>query len=126
MTVLSIPNLSLEILDVSTNIELINLFCYDNAISVLDVSNNTELTGLYCYENTISVLDVSNNTELTILYCYGNYQAPSITDQIFIDLDANGKSNGELDIRDNRTSASDAARANLITKGWLITDDYTS
>ena len=126
LAILSIPDLSLKALNVSNYKELTILSCTGNSISTLDVSTNTELTHLNCQDNSISTLNVSNNTELTYLRCYGNYQAPSITDQIFMDLDANEKSNGELEIRNNRTSASDAARANLITKGWLITDDYTS
>ena len=123
---LSIPNLSLTILDVSMNTELIVLNCKNNTISALDVSMNTALEQLYCNNNTISALDVSMNTELTELWCFGNNQAPSITDQVFIDLDTNGVLNGYLDIRNNRTSASDTARSNLITKGWTITDTYTS
>jgi len=126
LTFLSIPGLSLKALNVSYSTALTDLYCGNNAISILDVSNNTALTDLSCIGNAISILDVSNNTELIFLYCYGNNQDPSITDQIFIDLDANGKSNGALEIRDNRTSASDGARSNLITKGWGITDDYTS
>ena len=113
-------------LDVSKNTELTFLNCKVNELSVLDLSNNTKLQNLFCYSNAISVLDISNNTALTGLYCYENNQAPAVTDQIFIDLDAHGNSNGELNLRNNRTSASDAARANLITKGWTIDDNYTS
>jgi hypothetical protein len=50
----------------------------------------------------------------------------SVTDQVYIDLDANGLSNGVLQCRNNRTSASDTARANLITRGWNILDTYTT
>ena len=120
------PSNTISTLDVSNNTALTSLNCRSNTISTLDVSTNTELTSLYCYDNTISTLDVSNNTELIYLSCYGNNQAAAITDQIYIDLDANGKSNGYLEIRNNRTSASDGARANLITKGWGINDNYTS
>ena len=117
---------SISVLDVSLNTELTVLFCAFNQISELDVSTNTELAYLNCQDNSISTLDVSLNTALTYLHCHENNQDPAITDQIFIDLDANGKSNGNLSIRNNRTSASDGARANLITKGWSITDTYTS
>jgi len=45
-------------------------------------------------------------------------------DDIYIDLDSNGLYNGSLTIQSSngRTSASDSARAALITRGWSITD----
>jgi len=126
LTDLFIDNLSLTELDVSANTVLTDLFCYSNLIVSLDVSNNTALINLYCSNNLIVSLDVSTNTELINLFCYNNEQEPPITDQIYNDLDANGKSNGSLAIRNNRTSASDTARANLITKGWSINDTFTT
>ena len=126
LTSLTISVLGLTALDVRMNTDLTYLNCQNNTISILDVSKNNALTDLYCRSNTIPELDVSMNTELQLLYCYDNNQASSITDQIFIDLDANGKSNGVLQIRNNRTSASDTARANLITKSWTINDSYTT
>jgi len=125
-TELDINELNITELYLSSNTAFTFLNCSYNQILELDVSTNTELISLYCQANAISVLDVSTNTELIYLSCYDNNQDPSITDQIFIDLDANGKSNGALKTRNNRTSASDGARANLITKGWEITDNYTS
>jgi len=126
LTELDVSDLNLTELYLRSNTALTFLICAFNQISELDVSTNTALTYLNCSSTNISVLDVSTNTELTSLRCYNSNQDPSITDQIFIDLDANGKSNGYLHIRNNRTSASDTARSNLITKGWSITDDYTS
>jgi len=126
LTDLYINTLSLTALDVSKNTALTDLSCVNNSIASLDVSNNTELLSLSCQYNLIASLDVSNNTELITLYCQNNNQGFAITDQIYIDLDANGKLNGDLTIRNNRTSASDTARANLIAKGWTITDNYTT
>jgi len=123
---LYIPLNFLTTLDLGINTVLATLSCYENSLTVLDISANTALTLLRCYNNTISVLDVSANTALTELACFGNNQAPSVTDQIFIDLDTNAQINGLLQIRNNRTSASDTARANLITKGWSIYDTYTT
>jgi len=105
---------------------LTDLYINNLSLTALDVSKNTALTILNCINNSIASLDVSNNTELLSLYCQYNNQGFTIIDQIYIDLDANGKLNGDLTIRQNRTSASDTARANLITKGWTITDNYTT
>lgn len=52
--------------------------------------------------------------------------APAVTDQIYIDLAANGQSNGQLNIRNNRTSASDGARATLVSNGWSFNETYTT
>jgi len=116
----------LETLNISANTELETLYCYDNSLTDLDISINTALITLKCYNNSIASLDVSTNTLISFLDCSGNNQSASVTDQIFIDLDNNSVSNGILIIRNNRTSASDTARSNLITKGWSIYDTYTS
>lgn len=44
--------------------QIINLRCYNNAISTLDLSNNISLVYLHCYETDISSLDLSNNVNL--------------------------------------------------------------
>jgi len=147
LTVLDCGLNSITALDVSANTALIYLACYENSLTALNISSNTALTELYCgtnplmqldvstnisltrlecSSNSLNALDISANTELIGLWCFGNNQAPSVTDQIFIDLDTNAKINGNLYIRNNRTSASDTARANLITKGWSVQDTYTS
>jgi len=59
-------------LDVSNNIYLARLECQDNQLTSLDVSNNTALEDLDCYGNQLTSLDVSNNTGLVTLYCYSN------------------------------------------------------
>ncbi len=117
---------SITTLDVSKNIALQSLQCARNSITTLDVSLNTSLVTLQCFINNITTLNISLNTSLRELGCYGNNQTATVTDQIFIDLDTNGVINGTLNIRNNRTAASDTARANLITKGWTITDTYTT
>ncbi len=58
-----------ELLDVSQNIALINLYCNNNQLSPLDVSQNTSLTQLNCKINNLNSLDVSQNTALTYLNC---------------------------------------------------------
>ena len=62
----------LEKLDVSRNLDLVQINCANNQISTLDVSKNTKLQILYCGSNSLSKLDVSKNTELITLECYVN------------------------------------------------------
>ena len=113
---------SLTALDVSTNTALTYLDCGGNSLTALNVSTNTALTYLACNDNSLTALDVSTNTVLIYLVCTDNPLTALVTDQIFIDLDTNGVIGGTLFIRNNRTSASDTAIANLITKDWTITE----
>ena len=63
---------NLTTLDLSTNTQLTELYCWGNNLSSLDLSTNTQLTELYCYENKLNSLDVSECTQLDILNCYDN------------------------------------------------------
>ena len=117
---------NLTALDLSTNTSLGLLQCFDNSITTLNISANTLLTSVQCYSNSITTLNISANPLLTTLLCYYNNMSPLVTDQIYIDLDANGQSNGTLHIRNNRTSASDTARATLVSRGWTFNESYTT
>jgi len=123
---LGFNNSSITTIDLSNNLLLQDFYPQYCPITSLNLSLNTALINVYADNMAIPSLDISNNINITYLSVQANNMIPSATDQIFIDLDANGKSNGTLTIRNNRTSASDAARANLITKGWTITDTYTT
>ena len=59
-------------LDVSQNVNLTVLWCFDNRLSSLDVSKNVNLTKLYCNRNQLSSLDVRQNINLTSLECSEN------------------------------------------------------
>ena len=59
---------NLTSLDVSKNIALAELTCYENKLTSLDVSKNTALTELNCSGNQIISLDISKNVALTRLY----------------------------------------------------------
>ena len=136
-------NNSLNTLSVTLNTALLELECGNNSISTLDVTNNTLLTSLVCDANSISTLDVSANTNLvtldcssnsltnlvitantllTTLRCDGNVLVAGDIDNILIQLDTNGLSNGVLDIPLGRTAASDAALTSLQGKGWTVTE----
>ena len=56
-------------MDVSKNVALEWLECYETNIASLDVSNNIALERLYCDETNITSLDVSKNVALKDLRC---------------------------------------------------------
>lgn len=88
----------------------------------IDVSKLVFLDRLELSSNNLTVLDISNNPLLTYLWVNNNSLFVGEIDNIYIQLDNNGLSNGTLILDSNRTSNSDTARANLISKGWTITD----
>lgn len=119
---LECSNNSLSALSVTTNTLLTSLLCDGNTISTLDVSANTALVTLDCSSNSLTNLSITNNTALTTLRCDGNSLVAGDIDNIVIQLDTNGLSNGTLDIPLGRTAASDAAKASLQGKGWTVTE----
>lgn len=125
-TYISVDSNLLTTVDISNNIAVENFGCNYNMLDTLDVSLNINLTHLQLNGNNVQVLSITNNPLLTFLSCHNNNMSSSIVDQIFIDLDTFGLSGGYLSIRNNRTTLSDSARANLITKGWTISDTYTT
>jgi len=72
LEVLKLPNNVngiISTLDVSHNLKLKVLDCYQNKLTTLDVSNNLALTELNVYRNNLTTLNVSKNLELTKLDC---------------------------------------------------------
>ena len=114
----------LTTLNVSNNIALTDLYCSANQLTSLNVSSNINLRFLACQDNQLPSLDLSHINIIEYLDCFGNNMSPTATDQIYIDL-ANGTTyEGFLRIRNNRTAASDTARATLVSRGWTINESY--
>lgn len=122
LTHLDMAGTSLAVLDISNNTKLVTAYLSSLALSAIDVTSNTDLTFLNLNVNSITSIDISNNTKLTSLYIQSNPLSSTEIDNVYIDLDTAGKLSGELRIDSGRTAASDTARANLIAKGWIITD----
>ncbi|WP_055442466.1 DUF7619 domain-containing protein [Lacinutrix himadriensis] len=59
-------------LDVTQNPNLVGLDCGGAFLSEIDVTQNPNLKHLSCYGNTISILDLSQNPELETLYTDNN------------------------------------------------------
>lgn len=113
-------------IDLSTNTLLQDFYCFSNLLTSLNVSTNIELRTLLCNSNSIPSLDLSNNVNLNYVQCGDNNMLPTATDQIYIDLASGVGINGTLNIRNNRTSASDTARATLVSRGWAFDESYTT
>lgn len=64
-------------IDLSNNLNLVDLECSDSELSVLDVSKLSKLERLWCYNINISSLDVSHNVALKELRC-GNKKLTSL------------------------------------------------
>lgn len=119
----SIPGCRGRGINVSSLSKLTLFNAYNNLFTTLDVSNNTLLEYLnFGYSSTLTSFDIGYNTALTTVLAQANYLSASGNDDIYIDLDSNGLYYGILTIQsiNGRTSASDSARANLISKGWTI------
>ena len=63
----------IESLDLSQNLALEVINCYNNNLTSINLGTNTVLTELHCQENQITSLDVSQNTNLVNIWCYYNW-----------------------------------------------------
>ena len=61
----------ISVLDTS-NKNMYRLKCTDNKISKLDLSSSVQLSDLYCSDNQLTSLDLSASTELRYVKCYNN------------------------------------------------------
>ena len=90
-------------LDVSQNVNLAELYCYNNPLSSLDVRQNVNLAKLHCYNNSLASLDVSQNMNLTYLDC-GSNQLSSLDvsqNMNLTYLDCGNNPLSSLDVRKN-------------------------
>ena len=115
---------NLTTLDVSANTALSELIVRNNdLLAALDISTNTQLDFIQANSTIISAISLANNPLLLDVRLYNMELTSGVLDQILIDLDNHGLSNGDLQIRNNAeglTAASLAAYNSLIAKGWSI------
>jgi len=118
-----VTSAELTSIDVTNGVNITNLNVRNNPITTLDVSTLIGLTKLYALSTDIVSLDISQNDLLTTLQINNAALTTVALDQIVNDLDANGESNGDLQITNNvgtLTTASLVAYNNLIAKNWMI------
>jgi len=122
---LDISNNLIDSFDISQNIELVNLNISNNQINSLDITNNVNLIDLNISNNQITNLDITNNVNLLYLDISNNLFLSNNINEILIQLDEHGLSNGTLDYSNNPENpiGDNAAFAysNLVNKGWVIT-----
>ena len=130
-------------LDPTSCVRLILLNIQTTPMTSIDLSNNVNLTilsntsgnilspvlpaSIISYESApgVTSLDISSNTAIINLDIRSSALSSASVDDLYIQLNSHGLSNGDLDARfqtNARTSASNTARAALITKGWSISD----
>lgn len=72
MRILKFDQNNLSSIDISQNVDLINLTINRNNLSSLDISNNTSLTNVHLFSNNLTTLDTSNNVSLLVLNVVSN------------------------------------------------------
>ncbi|MDO4224541.1 MAG: hypothetical protein Q4C75_01440, partial [Bergeyella zoohelcum] len=65
ITSLNLNNNQLKSLDLSKNIELVDLWCSNNQLTSLNLGGNFVLSRVYCSNNQLTSLDLSENKVLT-------------------------------------------------------------
>ena len=73
LSILNCSNNSLASLNISTNINLTELYCNSNAITNLNVTSLSSLKIFWCDNNELLNLDVTNNPNLISLVCDSNF-----------------------------------------------------
>ena len=91
----------------------------------LNTSNNPQLDFLMIDGTGINSVDLANNPLLLDVRLYNARLTSLVLDNVLLDLDAHGLSDGNLQIANQLggqtiTSAASTAYANLIAKGWTI------
>lgn len=103
-----------------TNIESIDLIS-EAEVHSLDISNITSLVSIEIQTSGITYIDVSNNLNLE----YVNVAPSEIDgqgyDQILIDLN-NNLFSGSVRVGTSRTSASDTAKSDIISRGGVVNE----
>jgi EGF domain len=122
-TVFAIRDNPISSIDVSGLTSIDNLTIRDTDIATLDLTALSALRLLWVHRNQLTDLDVRTNSNLEFIQANNNRLPSVVLDQIVIDLDSHGKSNGEVRLADNSgglTAASYDSCQRLITKGWSI------
>ena len=101
---------------------LIKLRLQNLGLEQVNLKGAPNLEELYINDNMLTTIDISDNSNISYIIIRDNALNTTSLDNIYISLDNNGVENGTLIIDAGRSSNSDTARNNLITKGWTITE----
>jgi len=124
ITDIACTNQSLTACDVSRFENLEYLDISNNLIDSFDISQNIELVNLNISNNQINDFDITNNVNLLYLDISNNLFLANNINEILIQLDEHGLSNGTLNYSNNPESPTGDIAAlaynNLVGKGWVI------
>ena len=125
LTSLNMRYNQLSSIDVSQNTGLsyLNVRGKQQLLAGIDISNNAQLTFIWFDDTQLSTIDISNNPLLTDVRLYNADFTSAALDNLVIELDSHGLSNGNLQITGNPgslTAVAYIAFNNLIDKGWTI------
>lgn len=112
-------------LNIASALGLQNLSCTTNLLTSLDVSGLSALEYLACDNNQLAVLNVAGLSSLLFLFLSTNNLNSVQVDATLVQMDANGLSNGQMEINDNAVPGAVglAAKAALILRGWSVITD---
>ncbi|MBC7642879.1 MAG: T9SS type A sorting domain-containing protein [Flavobacterium sp.] len=110
-------NFYLQSLNISNNINLIGIECYENQLTHLDLSNNINLIQILCHRNQLTSLDVSNNLNLLALIAWDNNlsQLDVSNNTLLSILDVSSNNISSLDVSQNTMLGSLGCSNNLLT-----------
>jgi hypothetical protein len=104
--------------------ELIELGLQSNQLNSLNISNFTILSTLYVGTNHLEELDISNNPNIDTISANTNRLSQSAVNNILINLDNNGLSNGNCQLSSGTNAAPSGdgitAKTNLQSKSWSV------
>lgn len=118
---------SITAFDFTTNTLLQTVKVNNNTITTIDVSMLPELVDLRCKNCGLSALDIGSNPLLIFLEATDNSIIQAQINGILVDLDAAGLSNGEAHLEGGTNGAPSgagiAAKTSVEGKGWIITNN---
>jgi len=132
LTSFSFANSGLLDMDLTANTLLETMYGAGSDLQDIDLTTLDVLTSFTmndCDLGSGAGIDLTGCDVLAFVNVEGNSMTPAMTDQLYIDLAAGTVDSGTLICRNNRTAASDAARATLLgaPRGpWTIQDFYST
>ncbi|MFP4845578.1 T9SS type A sorting domain-containing protein [Winogradskyella sp. PE311] len=103
-------------IDLSANVNLLNVDCSNNLITILDVSNNSLITTLNCSNNAIASIDLESNSDLTELNISNNILTAFFPSTILSlqELNIDNNTIVELDFQQNQFLTNISCESNLL------------
>lgn len=119
---IEIPLGAVTKIDVTKIITLTKLSIIPSLITSIDISKNVDLVNLLITGSNLASIDISNNPDLQFINLSADLFSVTNVNDILIQLDSNGISNGTLTLSGapQPTGSGITARDNLIAKGWTI------